>query len=168
MITDYKTSEGMIRVTDAREGALRKAYLYTGVYDSAGIQAAIVEWYTRIGNIGKSQALLAKSDAAKEAMHAARAKNKTVPFVPDMKLDDVLIAYKADPVVMKAARAYLALLERVSSEVPKIDLTPPYTLCFADDAGPVQRIGVNYAVGNDGRTYELVNGAWLPDTKGIS
>lgn len=165
MITDYRTPEGMVRVTDAHQGALRKAYLYPGVYDSDALQVSLNEWHARIRNIGKAQALLAKSEAAKEAMHAARAKSKTVPFVPDMKLADVIVYYKGDRAVMKAAKEYETVLKQVYEQVPVIDMTPPYSMCFADDHGPVERIGATYAVGNDGAAYQLINGAWMP-TKG--
>lgn len=155
----------MVRVTDSHQGALRKAYFYPGVYDSDTLQAALNEWHARLRNIGKAQALLAKSEAAKHALREARAKSKMVPYTPDMKLDDVLVAYKGDRAVMKSAKAYADLLKQVYEQVPKIDLAPPYTLCFADDNGPVERVGTTYAVGSDGAAYQLVNGAWMP-TKG--
>ena len=155
----------MIRVTDDKQGALRKAYFYPGVYSSADLQAALLEWFTRIRNIGKAAVMVEESEAAKKAMHAARAKNETIPFVPDMKVDDVLAAYKDDPVVMQAAKEHIRLLKRNYEEVPKLDTNPPYSMVFADDHGPVERIGATYAVGSDGAAYQLVNGAWMP-TKG--
>lgn len=155
----------MVRVTDDRQGALRRAYLYPGIYDSGTLEAALNEWHARIRNIGQAQALLAKSEEAKEAMHAARAKSKTVPFVPNMKLADVVVYYKDDRAVMKAAQAYETVLKQVYEQVPKIDMTPPYSMCFADDHGPVERVGATYAVGSDGAAYQLINGAWMP-TKG--